>query len=78
MSPDGLAFREFHHPDPFERMRLALEVDEVAEACIADPGLVCLPEFDEFVDGLRAVSDDVARAFVQRVYAGLLAEGVER
>lgn len=59
-------------------MRLAVEVDDMAEACIANPGLVTRPEFAKFVDGLRAVSDDVARAFVQRVYAGLLAEGAER
>lgn len=60
-----------------EHMRIAVEVDDMAEACIANPGLVTLPEFDEFVAGLRSVSEDVARAFVQRVYAGLCEAGAD-
>jgi hypothetical protein len=61
-----------------EDMRLAVQVDDMAEACIANPGLVTTAVFDEFVDGLRAVSEDVARAFVQRVYAGLAAGADEK
>lgn len=60
-----------------QRFVLSDRIERMAQSCIDHPGLITRPEFDEFVQDLAAIDDDLAGAFVRTVHDGLAAKRAE-